>query len=191
MSLTRQCIAALRMLLVLTVLLGVGYPAVIWGVGRVAFPDQAAGSLVRLDGSVVGSSLLGQSFSGPAFFHGRPSASDAVGSTSGGSDLAAGAPAQAAALAERRAELVQDGDLRGAKAAPADALTASASGLDPDISPAYATAQVPRVAGATGLSEAVVTHLVTEHTSGRVLGFLGEPRVNVLELNLAIAATRR
>ncbi len=190
MSFTRQSVAALRMLIVLTVLLGIGYPAVVWGVGRVAFHDQAAGSVVRVDGKVVGSSLLGQDFTAADVFHSRPSASSYSGDTSGGSNLAASDPAQVKAIADRQAALVKDGDLPADGLAAPDALTASASGLDPDISPAYAMDQAPRVARASGLSETVVTKLVTEHTSGRVLGFLGEPRVNVLDLNLALAAAR-
>jgi K+-transporting ATPase ATPase C chain len=190
MSLSRQSVAALRLLLVMTVLLGIGYPAVVWGVGRIAFPHQAAGSIVRVDGKVVGSSLLGQDFTAADVFHSRPSASSYSGDTSGGSNLAASDPAQAKAIAARKAALVKDGDLPADGIAPADALTASASGFDPDISPAYAMDQVPRVAKATGLSDAAVSRLVTEHTSGRVLGFLGEPRVNVLALNTALAAAR-
>jgi K+-transporting ATPase ATPase C chain len=170
------------MLLVLTVLLGVLYPAVVWGVGRAGLSDRADGSLVRRDGVVVGSSLLGQDFKGPQWFHGRPSVSAYAGAVSGGSNLAATAPDQVAAVRERQAVWAEVGD----GPAPADALTASGSGLDPHVSPATARAQVSRVAAANGLSAAAVRELVDAHTQGRTLGFLGEPRVNVLELNLAL-----
>ncbi|GAB3079161.1 potassium-transporting ATPase subunit KdpC [Pedococcus soli] len=190
-SLTRQYAAALRLLLALTVLLGVVYPAVVFGVGRLGLSARADGSLVEHDGKVVGSSLLGQSFTGDRWFHGRPSTSDYSGDTSGGSNLAASSDAQAKAVAERRATVAQAdgaaGTTRGAGGIPADALTASASGLDPHISPEYAALQVPRVARATGLGTELVASLVAKHTQGRTLGYLGEPRVNVLELNLALA----
>lgn len=182
MSSLRQLVASLRMLLVLTVLLGVLYPAVVWGVGRVGLSDRADGSLVSRDGVVVGSSLLGQDFRGPKWFRGRPSASAYAGGVSGGSNLATGAREQVDAIRERQA--VWAGVGQGP--APADALTASGSGLDPHVSPANAIAQVPRVAAANGLDQAVVRRLVDAHTQGRSLGFLGEPRVNVLELNLAL-----
>ena len=170
------------MLLVLTVLLGVLYPAVVWGVGRVGLSGRADGSLVSRDGAVVGSSLLGQDFRGPQWFHGRPSVSAYAGAVSGGSNLAATSQAQVEAVRERQAAWAGVGE----GAAPPDALSASGSGLDPHVSPANAIAQVPRVAAANGLSDAVVRRLVDAHTEGRSLGFLGEPRVNVLELNLAL-----
>lgn len=181
-STTRQLLASARMLLVLTVLLGVLYPAAVWAVGRVGLSGQADGSLVRRDDAVVGSSLLGQDFHGARWFTGRPSTSAYAGSTSGGSNLAASSAEQAEAVRERAAAY------RAAYGAPApaDALTASASGLDPHVSPANALAQVHRVAVANGLPDATVERLVEEHTQGRVMGFLGEPRVNVLELNLAL-----
>lgn len=183
-SLTRQYAAALRLLLALTVLLGVVYPAVVFGIGRAGLSGQADGSLVEQDGKVVGSSLLGQDFTGDQWFHGRPSASDYAGDTSGGSNLAASSEDQVAAVAERREAVAR---AEGSDAVPADALTASGSGLDPHISPAYADLQVPRVAKATGLDTAVVQRLVDANTQDRVLGYLGAPRVNVLELNLALA----
>ena len=178
----RQLVAALRMMLVLTILLGVLYPAAVWGIGRVAFTDQAGGSLVRHDGAVVGSSLLGQSFTDSRFFQDRPSASEYAGGVSGGSNLAASDPDQIKAV-EKRASAYAATD---SGPAPADALTASASGLDPHISPANARAQAQRVAAANGLDTAEVMKLVLANTQARSLGFLGEPRVNVLELNLAV-----
>ncbi|WP_406831381.1 potassium-transporting ATPase subunit KdpC [Pedococcus sp. KACC 23699] len=189
-SLTRQYAAALRLLLALTVLLGGVYPAVVYGVGRIGLSDQANGSLVERNGAVVGSSLLGQQFSGDRWFHGRPSVSDYSGDTSGGSNLAASSKDQVAAVTQRRAAVTAAegrGATQGDGAIPADALTASASGLDPHISPAYAALQVPRVAKATGLGVGIVEKLVAAHTQGRTIGFLGEARVNVLELNLALA----
>jgi K+-transporting ATPase ATPase C chain len=182
-STTRQVGAAVRMFLALTVLLGVLYPAAIWGVGRIGLSRQADGSRIERGGVVVGSSLLGQNFKDERHFHGRASASDYAGGVSGGSNLYASNEDQQKALAERR-----DGyaAANGGTEAPADALTASASGLDPHISPQNAMAQAPRVAAANGLDEQSVEALVRRHTQGRVLGFLGEPRVNVLELNLAL-----
>jgi K+-transporting ATPase ATPase C chain len=180
----RQLVASVRMLLVLTVLLGVLYPAAVWAVGRVAFTDQAGGSLVHRNGVVVGSSLLGQEFTDARFFQGRPSASEYAGGVSGGSNLAASDPAQVKAVEERASAYAATDSV----SAPSDALTASASGLDPQISPANARAQAARVAVANGLTTADVLRLVDTHTRSRALGFLGEPRVNVLELNLAVQA---
>lgn len=186
MSFARQLLAALRMMLVLTLVLGVLYPALVWGLGRGVAHDQADGSLTTRDGQVIGSSLLGQAVTDPALFHPRPSTSEYAGGTSGGSNLAESSEDQATAVAERRTAYAEI-----AEGEPtADALTASASGLDPDISPEFAKAQVNRVAAATGLDPAKVSRLVDENTAGRQLGFLGEPRVNVLELNLALERLR-
>ena len=186
-STLRQLSASVRMLLVLTALLGVLYPAAIWAVGHVGFRDQAAGSLVRRDGALVGSSLLGQQFEGDGWFTSRPSASAYAGDTSGGTNLAATSPDHVKTV-RGRADAYR---AAYGVTAPADALTASASGLDPDISPDNARAQVAGVAAARGLDPAVLTRLVGLHTEGRVLGFLGEPRVNVLELNLALETMTR
>ncbi|HEY7722005.1 MAG TPA: K(+)-transporting ATPase subunit C, partial [Pedococcus sp.] len=175
--------AAARMFLVLTLLLGVLYPAVIWGIGRVGLSDQADGSRIERGGVVVGSSLLGQNFTDERHFQSRPSASEYAGGVSGGSNLYASNEDQQAAVAERQSGYAA---ANGGAAASADAVTASASGLDPHISPENAMAQAPRVATANGLGEDAVEDLVRKHTQGRVLGFLGQPRVNVLELNLAV-----
>ncbi|MEO7269919.1 MAG: K(+)-transporting ATPase subunit C [Knoellia sp.] len=186
MPLLRQLVASARMMLVLTLALGVLYPALVWGVGRAVASDQADGSLITRNGQVIGSSLLGQAVTDPALFHPRPSTSEYAGGTSGGSNLAESSHDQASAVAERRtayAEIAEGEPTAGA-------LTASASGLDPDISPEFAQAQVARVAAATGLDPARVAQLVEDHTAGRQLGFLGEPRVNVLELNLALDRLR-
>lgn len=184
-SLGRQTLAAVRMLIVLTLILGVGYPAVVWAVGRVGFHDQATGSLVTHDGRIVGSSLLGQQFNGPTWFHGRNSASQYAGNTSGGTNLPeSDARLTKAVVAARKAAGPIGSQL------PPEALTTSASGLDPHISPAYADLQAPGIAAARKVSVNTVRSLIAENTSGRVLGYLGEPRVNVLELNLALSKLR-
>jgi K+-transporting ATPase ATPase C chain len=187
MSSLRQLVASLRMLLVLTLLLGVLYPALVWGVGRTGLAAGADGSLVSRHGVVVGSSLLGQEFTDDRWFHGRPSASEYAGGVSGGSNLAASAQDQVDAVSDRQSAWAAVGEGR----APADASTASGSGLDPHVSPATALAQVPRVAAANALPQTVVRKLVEAHTQGRSMGFVGEPRVNVLELNLAIEGAAR
>ena len=183
----RQAWVALRLLLVMTLLLGVVYPVTIWAVGRLA-PEHADGSFVTDSaGRVVGSTLIGQAFTGASWFWPRPSAAGQGydGLASGGSNLAADNPTLIAAIATRRAAVAAaDGVAPGS--VPPDALTASGSGLDPDISVAYAHEQAARVARARGLPVDVVDRLVEAHVAGRILGFLGEPRVNVLELNLAL-----
>lgn len=174
----RATIAAARMLLVMTVLVGVLYPLAVLGVGRVAFADRAEGSLVERDGRVVGSSLIGQAFEGPAWFVGRPDAYDPAASAP--SNLGPTNAELGAAVEERLEAAGLDGEV------PADAVTSSGSGLDPHISPAYARAQAARVAEARGLDLDAVLALIDEHTQGRTFGFLGEPRVHVLALNLAL-----
>src|SRR5512135_3775638 len=158
------------------------------GVGQLAFRSRADGSLLRSDGRVVGSELLGQRFAGRGWFLPRPSAAgsgyDAL--ASGGSNLGPSSPKLRASVAAARAAAASADGVRPA-AVPPDAVTASGSGLDPDISPAYAYQQVRRVAAAHGLPADAVRRLVTAHVTGRALGFLGEPHVNVLELNLALA----
>jgi K+-transporting ATPase ATPase C chain len=181
----RQLGASLRMFLLLTVLTGLLYPAVMWGVGQVVARNAADGSLVHAHGQVVGSSLLGQQFTGAQWFQPRPSASMYAGNTSGASNLPASDKRLQKTWADARAALLKaNPDARGTL--PPDAYTASGSGLDPHISVAYALWQVPRVAKARNLPEARVTALVNSHTQGRTLGFLGEPRINVLELNVAL-----
>lgn len=187
---------AIRLTLLSTVVLGVAYPLAVWGVGQAAFHDQANGSMVTdSSGAVVGSSLIGQSFDGQdadRWFQSRPSAAGEKGydaNASSGSNLGPSNPDLTKAVEERRAALAKADGVSAADV-PADAVTASGSGLDPDISPEYARQQVSRVASARGLSADAVRKLVDEHTESRQLGFLGEPVVNVLELNLALAATR-
>lgn len=183
-DLLRQSVAALRVMLVLTVLLGVLYPAAVWAVGR-AVPDRADGSLLHVDGRAVGSRLLGQTFEGPQWFHPRPSVNDYDGLASAPSNLGPSNPDLIKAIRERRAAVAREDGVTPADV-PADALTASGSGLDPDISPAYAAIQVDRVARERGLDVATVRRLVADATTGRQLGFLGEPTVNVLELNASL-----
>lgn len=185
---------AVRAMAVFTLLLGVGYTLVITGFGQLVVPAQANGSIVRdADGEPVGSALLGQSFADadgaplPEYFQPRPSAAgDGYdGGASSGSNLGPENPDLVAAIAERTALVAEFNGVAEADV-PADAVTASGSGLDPHISTDYAGIQVERVAAERGLDLEQVRGLVAEHTSGRTLGFLGEPSVNVLELNLAL-----
>lgn len=183
----RQSLAALRLLLVMTVVLGLAYPLVVAGVA-LAIPARASGSLVTdASGAVVGSRLLGQANDDAAWFHPRPSVSGYDPLASGGSNLGPNDADLLATVEERRAavaaqEGVDPDDV------PPDALTASGSGLDPDISPAYARLQVARVARERGLPAEAVGDLVEEHVEGPMLGFVGAASVNVLELNLALQA---
>lgn len=184
---TRQLGAGLRILLALTVLTGVLYPLVVLGVGQGVAHDRANGSLLTRDGTVVASSSLGQTVpeaDAARWFQPRPSASDYAGSSSGGTNLGPSSPDLVKAVGERETALKQAG---ATGALPPDALTSSGSGLDPDISPEYAALQVARVARARGLSQDVVEKLVRDNTEGRILGFLGEPRVNTTQLNLALS----
>jgi len=197
LALTRHALAGLRVMIVLTVVLGLAYPLVLTGIAQVALPWRANGSLVTATGAhttdpgqAVGSTLVGQVSDAPGLFVGRPSVNDNDMLATGGSNLGPESPDLLAAIEQRRAEVAAREGVAGS-AVPPDALTASASGLDPDISPAYAALQVPRVARETGLSEAEVSRLVRDHTAGRGLGVLGEPRVNVLLLNLAVRAAAR
>jgi K+-transporting ATPase ATPase C chain len=182
----RQLFTGLRALLVFTVVLGIGYPVVVWAIGQVAFSRQAEGSLIVAEGTVLGSSRIGQSFTGDAWFASRPSAASYDGLASAGTNLGPSDPGLVSTIVQRRAAIARSDGVPPA-AVPADALTSSGSGLDPYISPAYAAIQVARVAGARGLAIPLVEKLVADHTQARILGFLGEPRVNVLELNLALA----
>jgi K+-transporting ATPase ATPase C chain len=178
----RSIVTSLRMLLAVTLLVGVLYPLAVWGVGQVAFSSRANGSLVTVDGDPVGSSLIGQSFEGPEWFVGRPDAFDP--SASGPSNLGPTNPALGAVVRERLDAVSAADDPAGP--VPVEAVTGSGSGLDPHISPAYARQQAPRVAAARGLPLSDVLALIDAHTEGRTWGFLGEPRVNVLLINLAL-----
>jgi K+-transporting ATPase ATPase C chain len=180
----RQLAPALRILVVMTVLLGLLYPALVFVVGRV-MPARTDGSLISVGGTVVGSSLLAQGFDTPEYFWPRPSVGGYDPLATGGSNLGPNNPDLVQSIEERRAAVAAANGVPPEQV-PADAVTASASGLDPQISPEYAALQVARVAGARGLDAEVVADLVAEHTQGRALGFLGEPGVNVLELNVAL-----
>jgi len=188
MNILRQALAAVRLLLVMTVLLGIAYPLVITGVAQAVAPYQANGSQVTNgEGQVVGSALIGQAFEGPQWFQGRPSASDYSGETSGGSNLSPASTDQADARAQREADLkAANPDAVGP--VPEDALTAAASGLDPHISVAYALWQVPRVAKARDVDAERLASLITAATEPAPLGFLGQDGVNVARLNLALDA---
>ena len=190
---------AIVMLALFTALLGLAYPLAVTGIAGVAMPDRASGSLVSRDGTVIGSALIGQDFTSARYFHGRPSATSAPDPKDAGKTI--DAPYNAAnssgsnlgptsqKLVERVTSEVADLRAQGlAGPLPADAVTASASGLDPAISPAFARAQVARVAQARGLGADRLQALVDGNTAGRLFGILGEPRVNVLRLNLALDA---
>jgi K+-transporting ATPase ATPase C chain len=185
----KNLLIAVLMTIATTVLLGLIYPLVVTGIAQVIFPDKANGQLIHRNGQVVGSRLIGQPFGGPGYFHSRPSAAgngyDAA--NSGGSNL--GLTNQK--LVDRfKQDLPKLQAENPGKPVPIDLLTTSASGLDPDISPAGAEFQVSRVARERGMSEDDVRQLVVRQTEGRQFGFLGEPRVNVLALNLELDATR-
>jgi len=174
----------------LTLITGVAYPGVVWIFAQLVVPSQATGSVIEKDGKAVGSRLLGQSFSSPRYFWSRPSAtgpSPNNGALSSGSNLAAANPSLHVAVRDRAAAL-RAADPGNLSPVPVDLVTASGSGLDPEISPAAADYQVNRVARERNLAPERVRELVAAATRGRTLGFLGEPRVNVLELNLALDA---
>jgi K+-transporting ATPase ATPase C chain len=202
--------AGLRALLVLTLVTGVIYPLVVTGIAQGIFPGKANGSEIKAEGKVVGSSLIGQSYNLPLkkgqetpdpdlkWFQGRPQNGLGTNSIntryslilSGATNLSADSKVLVQQVKDAKAAVVKDNSVPGytvkASQVPADAVTSSGSGLDPDISPAYADLQVHRIAEKNGLSVAQVQKLVDEHTDGRTLGFIGEPTVNVLELNIAL-----
>lgn len=181
---------AIRFTLLTAILFGLAYPLAMTGIAGALFPHRAAGSLILKNGQVIGSELIAQSFTSDKYFHPRPSAAgngyDAT--SSGGSNLAQ----SNAKLAQRiQADIDALQKANGDKPVPIDMVTTSASGLDPDITPDNADYQAPRVAKARGMSEDAVRQLIAQHTEGRQLGFLGDPRVNVLELNLALDAAAK
>jgi K+-transporting ATPase ATPase C chain len=193
----REIRPAIVILLALTLITGLAYPLAMTGIAQAIFPSQAQGSLIERDGTVVGSALIGQQFTSDKYFHGRPSATTAPdpndstktvpapynAANSGGSNLG---PSNKALIDRVQGDMEALKKENPSMPVPADLVTTSASGLDPDISPEAALFQVPRVAKVRNLPEDRVRQLVTDNTQGRLLGLLGEPRVNVLQLNLAL-----
>lgn len=185
MRITKNLITAALMTVVTTVLLGLVYALAVTALAQVIFPDKAEGSLIkRADGTVVGSSLIGQPFSSPGYFRSRPSAAGAAGYDAGASSGSNLGPTSQKLIERVKADVEKLQAENPGKPVPVDLVTTSASGLDPHISPAAAEFQVPRVARERGMSEDELRRVVAAHTLGRQFGLLGEPVVNVLELNL-------
>jgi potassium-transporting ATPase KdpC subunit len=185
--------AAVVSLVVFTVVTGIAYPVVVTGIAQLVFPHQANGSLILKDGKPAGSALIGQPFDDPKYFWGRPSATSPFGYNAAASGASNLSPTNADLIkaVQGRVDALRAADSGNRAPVPVDLVTASGSGLDPDISPAAALYQVGRVAKARKLDEAVVRSLVAQHTQGRQLGLFGEPRVNVLALNFALDAQGR
>ncbi|HEV8076738.1 MAG TPA: potassium-transporting ATPase subunit KdpC [Candidatus Acidoferrum sp.] len=179
----KELILALRFTLVTTLVFGLVYPLCMTGLSQLIFPKQAAGSLIEKDGRILGSRLIGQSFTSEKYFHSRPSAAG-TGYDAGASSGSNLAPTNQALVDRVKSDVAKLQQENPGAAIPADLVTASGSGLDPEISPAAADFQIPRIAKARGLSADRLRTLIARHTEGRSIGIFGEPRVNVLELNL-------
>ncbi len=181
----KNLLTAVLMTIVTTILLGLIYPLVVTGLAQVIFPNQANGQLIRkADGTIIGSRIIGQPFTGSGYFHPRPSAAGAAGYDAGASSGSNLGPTNQKLIERVKADVEHRQAENPVKPVPIDLVTTSASGLDPHISPAAAEFQIPRVARERGMPETELRQIVAAHTEGRTLGFLGEPRVNVLELNL-------
>ena len=183
----KNLLTAVLMTIVTTVLLGLVYPLVVTGLAQVIFPEQANGQLIRRgDGTIIGSRIIGQPFSGPGYFHSRPSAAGVAGYDAGASSGSNLGPTNQKLIDRVKADVERLKPENPGKPIPIDLVTTSGSGLDPHISPAAAEFQIPRLMRERQLSEPEVRQLIAAHTEGRQFGFLGEPRVNVLLLNLAL-----
>ena len=186
MNIVKHLVTALLMTIVTTIILGIAYPLVVTGLAQALFPQRANGQLIDRNGRLVGSRIIGQPFTSPGYFRPRPSAAGPAGydgTASGGSNLG---PTDAVLVARVRADVARVRQENPSAPVPIDLVTSSASGLDPHISPAAAAFQVPRVARQRGVAEAAIQRIVDEHTEDRQFGLLGEPRVNVLLVNLAL-----
>jgi len=187
----KNLVTAILMTIVTTVLLGLIYPLVVTGIAQVIFPNKANGQLIERDGQIIGSRVIGQPFTSPGYFRSRPSAAGANGYDAAGSAGTNYGPTNKKLIDRVKADTEKLKAENPGKPVPVDMVTTSGSGLDPHISPAAAEFQIPRVAKERGMSEGEVRRVVAEFTEGRQFGFLGEPRVNVLALNLALDSSRR